>query len=256
MTEPVYRCRLSLYRKGEDTFSMSDAALAVSGGGRDRTLAYTDIRAVRVYESPGVGSFPGFARCVLWPRRGRAVVISSNHFLGLGRFEDRSAQFRPFVDALVRRIAAASRETRFVFGMPRALWWFWIAILAAVALLAPLALVMIVVELANGRSFPVQGLIALGIVFTVFLSLLSYIRHLRRNRPRFYLVMTGLALAVMFVTLTMMLVGRARSSPLAYVLLVGGAAAGAFYQGAMLLESWPRRCDPHGTDWHDVWTRL
>jgi hypothetical protein len=184
MDEPVYRCRLSLYRKSEDAFRVTDAALAISGGGRERTIALTDIRAVRVYESPGLGTFPGFARCVVWPRRGRAVVLSSNHFVGLGRFEDRSASFRPFVDALVGRIAAANRNTRFVFGMPPALWWFWVALLFAVALLAPLSLIMIVAALAQGRGIAAQAFVPLGIVFVVFLGLFGYIRQLRRNRPR------------------------------------------------------------------------
>ena len=184
MDEPVYRCRLSLYRKGEDTFRVSDVALAMSGGGRERTIALTDIRAVRVYESPGLGTFPGFARCVVWPRRGRAVVLSSNHFVGLGRFEDRSASFRPFVEALVTRIAAANRSTRFVFGMPPALWWFWVALLFAVALLAPLSLIMIVAALVQGRDIAAQAFVPLGIVFVVFLGLFGYIRQLRRNRPR------------------------------------------------------------------------
>jgi hypothetical protein len=184
MDEPVYRCRLSLYRKAEETYRLSDLALAVTGAGRDRTVAYAEIRAVRVYEAPGLGSFPGFARCVVWPRRGRAIVVSSNHFLGVGRFEDRSAAFRPFVDALVRRVAGANRETRFAFGMPPALWWFWALLLGAVALLAPLSLVMIAAELAQGRAPPAQAYVPLGIVFVVFLGLFGYIRQLRRNRPR------------------------------------------------------------------------
>jgi len=185
MDEPVYRCRLSLYRKGEDTFRVNDVALTMTGGGSDRSVALGDIRAVRIYEAPGLGTgFPGFARCVIWPRRGRAVVMTSNHFLGLGRFEDRSATFRPFVEALVRRIAAATPATRFIFGMPPALWWFWVALLAAVAMLAPLSLVIIVAALAQGRSLPVQSFIPLGIVFVVFLGLFGYIRQLRRNRPR------------------------------------------------------------------------
>ena len=50
MDEPVYRCRLSLYRKSEDAFRVSDAALTMTGGGRERTIALTDIRAVRSEE--------------------------------------------------------------------------------------------------------------------------------------------------------------------------------------------------------------
>jgi hypothetical protein len=184
MDQPVYRCRLSLARKGEDIFRVNDVAFSMTGAGRERSIAHADIRAVRVYESPGLGSVAGFARCIVWPRHGRAIVLSSNHFLGVGRFEDRSAAFRPFVDALVRRIAAANRDTSFIFGMPPALWWFWVLLLAAVAMLAPLALVMIIAELAQGRGIPAQALVPLGIVFVVFLGLFGYIRQLRRNRPR------------------------------------------------------------------------
>jgi hypothetical protein len=185
MDEPVYRCRLSLARKAEEIYRLGDVALAVTGAGHDRTLAYADIRAVRVYEAPGFGTgIPTLARCVVWPRRGRAVIVSSNHFLGVGRFEDRTASFRPFVEALVRRVAAANRETRFMFGMPPALWWFWVALLLAVALLAPLAVVMIAVELASGRGIAPQSLVPLGIVFVVFLGLFGHIRRLRSNRPR------------------------------------------------------------------------
>jgi hypothetical protein len=185
MDEPVYRCRLSLARKAEETYRLSDIALTVAGAGHDRTLAYADVRAVRVYEAPGFGTgIPTLARCVVWPRRGRAVIVPSNHFVGVGRFEDRSASFRPFVEVLVRRIAAANRETRFMFGMPPALWWFWVLLLVAVALLAPLAVVMIATELAHGHGVPPQALVPLGIVFVVFLGLFGYIRQLRRNRPR------------------------------------------------------------------------
>ena len=185
MDAPVYRCRLSLYRKAEETYRLSDLALSWTGAARDGAVAFADVRALRLYEAPGLaGVAPGFARCVVWPRRGRAVVLSSNHYLSLGKFEDRSASFRPFVDALVRKVAAVNNTARFISGMPAALWWFWTAILLAVAVVAPLALVVIVVELAAGRGFPTGGIVALFIVLAIFLGLLGYVRQLWRNRPR------------------------------------------------------------------------
>lgn len=184
MTEPEYRGRLSLWRRGEDCYRLDPDGVRVAGPGRARTLAFAEVAGVRVYESPGLGGIPGFARCVVWPRRGRAVVLSSNHVVGIGRFEDRSATFRPFVDALVRRIAAANAAARFAFGMPRALWWSWIGLLAAVALVAPLSLVLVASDLARGRGVSAGAVMPLAIVAVVFLGLSGYIRHLRHNKPR------------------------------------------------------------------------
>jgi hypothetical protein len=77
---------------------------------------------MRIYDSPGVHGMPGFTRCTIRPRTGRAVILSSNHFGGIGDWESRSESFRPFVDALVRRAAAANPQIAFISGMPMALW--------------------------------------------------------------------------------------------------------------------------------------
>ena len=38
---------------------------------------------------------------MVWPRHGRPIVLTSKHFLGIGRFEDRLVSFRPFAEALI-----------------------------------------------------------------------------------------------------------------------------------------------------------
>ena len=144
---------------------------------------------VRIYDSPGMMGLtgqiaPAFARCVIRPKQGRAIVLSSNHFVGLGRFEDRSAAFRPFVDALVARLASGNPAARLVAGMPPALWWTWVALLVVVALVTPVFFVVIVQELIAGRVLKLAALVSALIVIGTAAGIVSYARVLRRNRPR------------------------------------------------------------------------
>jgi len=144
---------------------------------------------VRIYESPGMNPLtgqiaPGFERCVIRPRRGRTIVLSSRHFVGLARFEDRSATFRPFVDALVARLGTANPATELVAGMPPALWWTWVALLVAVALVTTIFIVVMVQELVAGRVLQMPAIISALIVVGTAAVIGSYARVLRRNRPR------------------------------------------------------------------------
>ena len=188
MTDPTYTLRLSLASE-EAAYRLSGDALHCTTARDTRTLPFAEIGRVRVYESPGQTSLfgqiaPAVARCVIRPRRGRAIVLSSNHFIGLGRFEDRSASFRPFVDTLIARLRSANPEAQLLAGMPPVLWWTWVALLAAVALVTPVFIVVIVQELVAGRALQVPAILSGLLVFGAALSIVSYARVLRRNRPR------------------------------------------------------------------------
>jgi hypothetical protein len=188
VTEPTYTLRLSLASE-EATYRLGENALQVTTASGTRTLPFAEIGFVRIYESPGLISLtgqiaPAFARCVIRPRHGRAIVLSSNHFLALGRFEDRSAAFRPFVEALIARVAAVNPNAEFMSGMPPALWWTWVTLLALVALVTPAFIVVIVKELAAGRALQFPAIAASLIVLATALGIVSYARVLRRNRPR------------------------------------------------------------------------
>jgi hypothetical protein len=188
VADPTYTLRLSLaseeatYRLGEDALHITTTARGT------RTLPFAEIGMVRVYQSPGASIFgqiaPAFTRCVIRPRHGRAIVLSSNHFVGLGRFEDRSATFRPFVDTLVARLGSANPEAQLRAGMPPALWWTWVVLLAGVALVTPVFLVIVVQELLAGRALQLPALVSSVVVLGTALSIVSYARVLRRNRPR------------------------------------------------------------------------
>jgi hypothetical protein len=186
--DPTYTLRLSLASE-EATYRLSEDALHCTTAKGTRTLPFAEIGMVRVYESPGQTSLfgqiaPAFARCVIRPRRGRAIVLSSKHFIGFGRFDDRSATFRPFVDTLLARLGSAHPGARLLAGMPPALWWTWVALLAAVALVTPVFIVVIVQELIAGRVLQMPAVLSSLIVFGAALGIVSYARVLRRNRPR------------------------------------------------------------------------
>ena len=188
MTDLIYKLRLSLSSE-EATYRLGANALHATTANGTRTLPFAEIDRVRIYESPGMASLsgqiaPAFTRCVIRPRHGRAIVLSSNHFVGLGRFEDRSATFRPFVDTLVARLASANPGVRFLAGMPPALWWTWVALLVAVALATPAFIVVVVQELIAGRALQLPAIVSSLIVLGTALSIVTYARVLRRNRPR------------------------------------------------------------------------
>ena len=188
MTDPTYTLRLSRFSE-EATYRLGENALHSTTAQGTRTLPFAEIGMVRIYESPGLTSLsgqiaPAFARCVIRPTHGRAIVLSSNHFVGLGRFEDRSATFRPFVDTFIARLGSANPGAQFLAGMPPALWWAWVALLVVVALVTPLFIVVIVQELVAGRALQLPAIGSSLIVLAAALSIVSYARVLRRNRPR------------------------------------------------------------------------
>ena len=183
-----YRFRMSGILK-EETFTLGDQSLAISDRG---TVAFSDIRKIRTYDYPGV-SFPGGAqlapgakRCVIWPKSGHAIVLSNNHFVAMGSFEDRSGTYDPFIAALVRDVSAANAETIFVSGMPTALWITWIVLVGIVLLMVPVLVLAMIGTILDGKGISagliVPALVLLGVVF----GLRSLLRTLRRNWPRRY----------------------------------------------------------------------
>jgi hypothetical protein len=190
MADLVYRFRPTIFRK-EETYRLTDTAMVRTAKGMETVIPFEEIGSVRLYGSPGLRTPIGtvatdFERCVIRPRRGAALALSSNHFVSLGRFEDRTTSFRPFVDALVARVAAANPRTVFHAGMPSSLWAFWILVLVMVIIFAPLAVAMIIVNLVNGEPIAPASIMGTVLLLGVLFSFGSYLRTVRRNRPRIF----------------------------------------------------------------------
>jgi hypothetical protein len=137
-----------------------------------------------IRDGAGHGRIQLSTRCVIKPRRGRKLVISNLHFRGLANFEDRAGQFRPFVNSLIRSVAAANPEVAFISGMPRALWIAWIVLAAAIVIATPLLVILVVALWSRGEEISVSTMLAAVFCLSILLGIFPLVRVIRRNRPR------------------------------------------------------------------------
>ena len=94
-------------------------------------MPFDAIASLRLYSVPGLRSLIGpLAQpqrlCILTSSTGQKIRLGSLHFLGLGRFEDRSNLFDPFITSLVMRARAVNPSVPVWLGMPSVTWWSWI----------------------------------------------------------------------------------------------------------------------------------
>ena len=184
MGDISYRCRAA-FRGGEVEWTLTGDMLQSSAGLR---LPFSAIRAIRLYDVPGMRMasgqpvIAGSSRCVIRPKRGRAIVLGSSP--GVGQFENRSASYRAFGDALLKRVAAASPTTRLRIGMPPALWVSWCLILLIAVVAAAFAAVVMAVSLRTGITAWPTAFAAMIMMISCGASTLAVARVVRRERPR------------------------------------------------------------------------
>jgi hypothetical protein len=183
MADDTYQFRPSLFRK-DVAFHTGHQALTWSEGDVERRLAYSDIRRIRTYDSPGAAGVPASGRCIITPARGRKLVLTSLHYRGLADFEDRAAQFQPFISNLISRVAAANPAAELISGMPIGLWVGWIVIAAAIVLATPFILLVAVALWTEGEEPSVSTVLALAFCLAMLLGIVPLVRIIRRNRPR------------------------------------------------------------------------
>jgi len=133
MTEFVHAFRPSIfstersYRIGPDALEWKDAR-------QDSRVAYSEVARVNISSmTPPLGQAQ--SRCVLHPRSGGKIVLSSASYKRLGVIEDRSESYAPLVRELMVRIATVNPDTVFIAGQPWGLWLFWLILLIASALI-------------------------------------------------------------------------------------------------------------------------
>jgi hypothetical protein len=186
MTDLTYRCRSSIL-DAEVTWTLTSNALESTTGTR---VPFDQIVAVRLYgfATSVVGNgrvpAPGALRCVTRPVHGPAVALTSSHYLALGRFEDRSASFEPFIQELLQRVRAARPAARLLRGMPPALWSLWCAIGVGCALVGSFGVIIVVAELWTKGHLSLELLVLLPVVAGMLLSTRAILRLLRSGRSR------------------------------------------------------------------------
>ena len=188
MTDLSYSCRPSILDT-EVTWTLTPIALESSTGTR---VPLEEIVAIRLYGAAtaisvvGQGRIPatGTLRCVIRPVHGRLLALTSSHYLALGRFEDRSAEFEPFIHALLLRVRAIQPIAQLLQGMPPALWWSWYAIGVGCALVGSFGMILVIVELWTKGHLSLELLVLLPVVAGMLLSTRAIWRLLRRGRSR------------------------------------------------------------------------
>ena len=177
MAEFTYTCRDSLL-SDEVTWTLTDTAIESTAG---LNLPLSEITLIRVHDSLGV---PISGRFVIERAHGKSVVLTSNHYVRFGRFEDRSASLSAFIEALLLRVNIASPHAVLVTGMPPALWWMWMAILIGCFLVSAFAAVIIVIEIYTKGKISLEVLVTLPMIAGVLMSTVAIIRLLRKGKSR------------------------------------------------------------------------
>jgi hypothetical protein len=181
----TYQFRRSIAARVEE-YSLTENALVWSGG----SAPFVDINAVRIYSIPGMIMLGAgqvaqpSRRCAIYLKSGKVIQLSSQHFLGLGKTEDRSQALVHFVGALAASVRAANPTARFLSGMPPVLWWAWFLTFAGLAL----ALILCIVFGLIGLTIKHQNSVGTSVVFLVLVVMLigpiTFLRATWRRRTR------------------------------------------------------------------------
>ncbi|HEY6259148.1 MAG TPA: hypothetical protein VIY51_25505 [Xanthobacteraceae bacterium] len=133
MTEFVHAFRPSIM-SGERSYRLGPNSLIWKDERQEDSIGYGEIAKVNINSmAPPFGQAQ--SRCVLHPRSGGKIVLSSGSYQRFGVIEDRAASYAPLVRELLTRIAVANPNAIFTAGQPRELWWLWLVLLIASVLI-------------------------------------------------------------------------------------------------------------------------
>ena len=136
----IYRRRHSALSRGEREWRVDENGLvSVGASGHERRWAWKDFISIRLRHQPTrlkPWRYTFEARC----KNGEAS-FDNGHYVGPGRFEERSQAYTTFVRALIARLAAANPKLRALIGETKKRYFF--LTLAALLALGALALVII-----------------------------------------------------------------------------------------------------------------
>ncbi len=144
-------------------YHLEDHALRVVAekSGREDVIPFSRIQRIHLREDM-VGVFSADIRV----ESGPALRLTSRHFLGLGRFEDRGPAYGAFMRALVAACGRINPTTELLAGssLLYGLGWVLVVLAIVMGLLVGAALLF---GATNGRPPPVSGLLVLPLALVV-----------------------------------------------------------------------------------------
>lgn len=155
----------------------------ITDGGASRQgglISLDQIASIRLSREPARGRERLY--CRIRTRDGAGTMISSAHYVGMLKGEDRSASYRAFVRELIARTAAVNPAARYVTGATPVVWWGIVLGLAGFfgALGVFLFALSVFAVLAWRELFTTRLLLGLALVA---LGAPNLIRWLLMNRP-------------------------------------------------------------------------
>ncbi|HRK64153.1 MAG TPA: hypothetical protein PLN53_07130 [Terricaulis sp.] len=174
----IYRRRHNALSRGEREWRVEEGHLAsIGASGHVRRWAWKDFVSVRLCHEP--------TRFKPWRytfeaqfKNGQKVFIDNGHYIGPGRFEERSTDFTPFVRALLTNLHGANPKLRALIGETQKRYFF--LMLGALLGLCVLAYVLVAVPTPLD-ALPYAGAIKLVLILAM---LPVFWRWVARAMPR------------------------------------------------------------------------
>jgi len=181
----TYQIRRSLAANTEE-FTLTDTALLWPGG----SVPFAQIKTIRIYSVPGMWMLGAgrvaseSRRCAITLDSGVAIKLTSQHYLSLGNFEDRSPALYQFLSALVAQVRSANPAAQIVSGMPPMLWWFWFLSFGLLAFLLILSITLGLLGLSLEHKNSLGTSLLFLILAVMLIGPISFLRATWRRRTR------------------------------------------------------------------------
>ena len=185
MPNLTYQIRRSLAANTAE-YSLTDTALLWAGG----SVPFAHIKTVRIYSVPGMWMLGAgrvaseSRRCAITLDSGVAIKLTSQHYLSLGNFEDRSPALYQFLSALVAQVRSANPAAQVVSGMPPMLWWFWFLSFGLLAFLLILSITLGLLGLSLEHKNSLGTSLLFLILAVMLIGPISFLRATWRRRTR------------------------------------------------------------------------
>jgi len=161
MQPVVYRRRRDAISRGERQWRADeDALVTIDTAGSERRFLWKDMISVRLCFEPK--RFRPFRYVLeLTPKKGRKITLDNAHYLGVGRFEDRSSTYAPFVRSAVDRLRAVKPNMHALIGETPKRYFF--LLLTTLLVLGALAFALVALPTPID-GLPYANLIKFGII--------------------------------------------------------------------------------------------
>lgn len=137
-------------------------------GARTESVPFASIREINLRQE-----LPDVFSAFVSREGGKTLRITSRHFRGIGRFDDRRGEYSAFVRLLLGSIAEARTGTKFTVGSSLLYWIGWIFVAVAIAMVGLVGLA------AMTRGLPPQRML-----FVLPVSFFLGYGFLRQGRAR------------------------------------------------------------------------